>query len=575
MKSKFRLSIKVLSYAPLVLLTASLILLSLIANIGYNKIDSALDDINNTYITGMQDIDDLKSDFADLNNLALQHIICTNLDDMISRTRDIRAIETEIEEGLLALSENQFLSSDYKKLNDSYESAKKDIDQLMAYSANNDNDAAFDLANNNVAPTFDNIDKIVDAALADIISESDVVTDSSALMIKNSKMLQIVVSAICVLISIASAVVFGKRMVRPLLDTTKRLGEMVRLINDSNGDLTQRMCVVGNDEIGDLNASVNRFLDVMQDILSSIIEHSNALEKIVISVNESVAESSNNVNDLSAVTEELSATMQEVDNSTARIKDNTDSVYCEVESIVANSRELGEHAKSMKASADDMENDAKRTCENIDVKVEEILSTLERSIADSDKVNQVSSLTNDILTIANQTNLLALNASIEAARAGEAGKGFAVVATEIGQLAANSKDAASHIQQINDVVVQAVNNLAENANGIVNFLKTEILPEFDKFVTNSSDYKSQAEQIEAIVADFNHKTDSLEKSMSDIVESITAISQSVEDGTAGVVSTAENTQGLVDDMVLIGKNMDENSAVASNLKEAISVFSTY
>ena len=71
------------------------------------------------------------------------------------------------------------------------------------------------------------------------------------------------------------------------------------------------------------------------------------------------------------------------------------------------------------------------------------------------------------MNIASQTNLLALNASIEAARAGDAGRGFAVVATEISQLAAASQEAANRIQQINSVVTQAVNNLADNANRCV------------------------------------------------------------------------------------------------------------
>ena len=122
-------------------------------------------------------------------------------------------------------------------------------------------------------------------------------------------------------------------------------------------------------------------------------------------------------------------------------------------------------------------------------KVNEILTVLNQAIEDSKSVNQVNSLTDDILNIASQTNLLALNASIEAARAGEAGRGFSVVATEISQLAAASQEAANRIQQINRVVTEAVGNLTEHSNGLVQYMNDSILPEFEAFVDAGSAYR--------------------------------------------------------------------------------------
>ncbi len=115
-----------------------------------------------------------------------------------------------------------------------------------------------------------------------------------------------------------------------------------------------------------------------------------------------------------------------------------------------------------------MEASARENMESTGAKVNEILTVLNQAIEDSKSVNQVNSLTDDILNIASQTNLLALNASIEAARAGEAGRGFSVVATgDQSQLAAPpARRQPNRIQQINRVVTEAVGNLTEHSNGL-------------------------------------------------------------------------------------------------------------
>ena len=163
----------------------------------------------------------------------------------------------------------------------------------------------------------------------------------------------------------------------------------------------------------------------------------------------------------------------------------------EVELIAEKTDELTGYTKDMKAHAQSMESVARTNMESTDRKVSEILEVLQKAIEDSNSVKQVNSLTNDILNIASQTNLLALNASIEAARAGEAGRGFAVVAREISQLAAASQEAANNIQRINAVVTNSVNNLSDNANGLVSYINDSILPEFERFVESGVEYNDK------------------------------------------------------------------------------------
>ena len=147
-----------------------------------------------------------------------------------------------------------------------------------------------------------------------------------------------------------------------------------------------------------------------------------------------------------------------------------------------------------------------------------------------------------------------------------------MVATEISQLAAASQEAANNIQRINGVVTNAVNNLAENANGLVGYMNDSILPEFERFVESGGEYKDKASYIEETMTDFKDKTDSLKKSMTEISASINTISHAISEGVNGVVSAADSTQLIVEDMDNISHKMDENYEIADSLKKETSIF---
>ena len=210
--------------------------------------------------------------------------------------------------------------------------------------------------------------------------------------------------------------------------------------------------------------------------------------------------------------------------------------------------------------------------EQTSAKVNEILEILSQAIEDAKSVDQVNSLTNDILTISSQTNLLALNASIEAARAGEAGKGFAVVANEISSLADSSGEAANNIQKINRIVTDAVHNLSNHANSLVEFMQESILPEFASFVDEGVQYRENATYIENSMQDFNDKTDSLQEVMAEIAGSINSITNAIEEGVKGVTGAAESTQALVYDMDNITERMGENEKIAGDLQKETAIF---
>ncbi len=276
--------------------------------------------------------------------------------------------------------------------------------------------------------------------------------------------------------------------------------------------------------------------------------------------------------DLSALAEELSATIQEVANNTSNINQNAKNVQQDAESMAEECAEITAYSSAMNTRAEEMGQTAQASLNNTNIKIKEILDVLNEAIEGSSSVDQVNSLTHDILEISSQTNLIALNASVEAARAGEAGKGFAVVAEEIRQLAASSSETANRIQKVNTTVTHAVYNLSESSQNLVNYIEESILKEFLSFVACGQQYQNDAAYIRQTMDAFNGSTERLKSSMAEIVASIETITKAIDDGALGISGVAGSAQNLVTDMSEITNRMDINHKVAAELEKETTAF---
>ncbi len=536
-----------------------------------NSDASQIADVSLANITSLAEIE---NQTQDIHKLGLSHIVATDLNSMIQLVDDIRAKEAQLEEMLEEY--HSFVSDDTKAMYDSmqenYEGLKYECSNLMAYSAAGNKDNAYKLANNEIKQYADGIEDQI-TQIKDNVKENTVLQRqhlaSTYRVSLIDSMVTIVISVIALL---AAAVLVMRLVIMPLTRTQNEISGIIEGIDQHEGDLTKRVSILANKEVASLGSGINIFMGKLQDIFKIIISNSRKMEEVVNEVRDSVQASNGSVSDLSALTEELSATMQDMAENTSLINTNTESVANEVNGIAEKTIEINRYTKEMKIHAESIEDSAQKSMESTSEKLNEILKELEQAIQDSGSVSQVNNLTNDILNIASQTNLFALNASIEAARAGEAGRGFAVVATEISQLAAASQEAANNIQRINAIVTGAVENLADNANGLVSYMNDRILPEFERFVESGSEYRDKASFIEGVMEEFEQRTDHLQQSMSEIASSVNTISHAIEEGVNGVVSTADSTQLLVEDMDNISRRMDENFDIACDLKKETAIF---
>lgn len=478
------------------------------------------------------------------------------------------------EKELLAM-DHYFTADDIQLMNETFDlltEAQGTTVELMQTAMAGDSAAAVAKANSVMTEWSDTIAVNMDT----LISRNDELVKQNIQEQKDlynqNMILSLILLAISFVAFVIVVVVIIKTVVKPLRKQTSELTEIIDEIKGGHGDLTKRVTVKSMDEIGQSSIGINHFIETLQNIMSNIISNSNVLDGVVGNVASSVAASSDNANDISAIMEELSATMEEVSATTNSVSENTTAAEGKVQKMADQTKVMSQYAQDMKKRATELEHTATENMNSTNEMIGEITTEMNQALENSKSVEKVAQLTADILSISSQTNLLALNASIEAARAGEAGKGFAVVADEIRQLADSSRETANNIQTINEQVIEAVQGLVVSSEKIVGYINENILPDYRAFVQGGQQYNDDATHIDNTMAEYAGEAQDILATMMEMTEAIEGISRAVEESANGVTDAATNIDSLVQSMSTVNGQMEENSTVAKNLKEESAAF---
>lgn len=363
-----------------------------------------------------------------------------------------------------------------------------------------------------------------------------------------------------------------KTIVKPTKNANSTLSRIVENISSNKGDLTTRIPVSTKDEVGQLAMGINGFLEQLQGLIGKMKEESIRLMSSTEIVAEQVTGSNTSASNVSATMEQMSASIQEISSTIDQIAESSNHIFEQVKAINEKADNGVELVAGIKTRAQDMYGQTMKGKDDTNVTVSQIRETLENAVKESQSVEQINNLTNDILDIASQTNLLALNASIEAARAGEAGKGFAVVADEIRVLADSSRDTASNIQDISQIVNAAVEKLSGSAEQMLQFVNETVLTDYDGFVDIVKQYQTDAEEMNVIFQEFSQKTQEIATTMQRVNDGINNISTTVDESANGISEVAEDTTKLVGAMEQIKQETDKNKSISQELENQVSRF---
>lgn len=565
------LSIRYKILIPVALLGCLMLALAFVSNRNAGQIMSASKDISNVNAAKIEQLGDITASYQTLRRVAFAHIVASgdlSLQQTLEQEADsLKAEITGLCNDYEAVLTSEEEKASFEKFMSDYANYLVIYDKILTYSANGQKAAASGLANTDLKEagtvltaelnTMRSMNK--EDMEAAIKYQSDVYSRSTRVII--------ILCVISFLVFAFVVWVSWKWVIKRLININKQLRDVIATIEAGQGDLTKRVQCFCTDEIGTLADGINSFIKTLQGIMGQINSSSGQLDSIVALVSDKVSTANTNSYDISSVMEELSASMEEVASSIANIKENADIVDTNISELSDASQGLYDYAESMQQRAEDMEQNALKNKQNTSDVINGIIEKIKQAIESSKSVERVNDLTDEILSISSQTNLLSLNASIEAARAGEAGRGFAVVAGEISQLASSSREAANNIQTITNMVIEAVRDLIDSSNSIVDYIDKSILPDYEGFVNVGKQYSEDAIHVTGIVTRFNDMSVNLKELMDGITEALNSINIAVDESSNGATNVAANTSDLVKDIGEIAEAMNDNRQIAGNLTE--------
>lgn len=348
-------------------------------------------------------------------------------------------------------------------------------------------------------------------------------------------------------------------------------GKIYELVHNE-GDLTQKLDVSANDETGLIAENVNSLLEYIRGIMLNIFHNSENLSSSSKTIAESLANAGDGISSVSSTMEEMSAAMEETSASLNQITGEVAQIYTTIESISADAHEGNNASIDTCKKAADIYRKASDDQKSAKARAEELALAMNEKIEQSKAVNEITTLTENILNITSQTNLLSLNASIEAARAGESGRGFAVVASEIGKLATDSADAATQIQKVSNAVIASVDELSNKAAELLVFVEQTAMGGYERLLETSESYRRDVDDMSSMMQTFASECENIKERIDYIRQSVSDVNSAVEESAKGitvVTDTAVTLTGSVND---IGAEAANSSGIADGLLDEVNKF---
>ncbi len=342
-------------------------------------------------------------------------------------------------------------------------------------------------------------------------------------------------------------------IVKPLKITLERFKD----IAEGEGDLRKRLEINSGDETGEVARWFNQFAARIQDLIKSIIAHSNQLSTASNELSENSAQILNNTN--------------EVSDKAAVVASATEQTLMNVTSISSGATEMSTMIATIAAAVEEMNaslNEVARSCQmessitaNADLQAKNTQEQMEKL---GNSANQIGQVVKIIKAIADKTNLLSLNATIEAANAGDAGKGFAVVAKEVKELARQTSEATFSIGKQIGELQQVASTSVDNIKQI-----TAIIDEINNI---SRSIVSAVEQQSVTVQEISKNLNATSSTASEIAKNVSDSAHGLEEVASKIKDVDRATKDNSKEVGMVSKNTQDLAKLAIVLEGLVNRF---
>ena len=336
--------------------------------------------------------------------------------------------------------------------------------------------------------------------------------------------------------------VFSWAIVRSITEPIKKLVAAAELAAH-NGDLTRKVLVDRQDEVGDLSSSFNTMISNLRGMVSQVQDSSSL-------VNNSAVE-------IAAVARQQQATSSEIAATTLQIEATSKEISATSKQLVATMQEVGEVADQTAVLASGGQDGISRMDATMRGIMEASTTISTRLSVLSDKANRINSVVTTITKVADQTNLLSLNAAIEAERAGEFGQGFAVVAREIRRLADQTAVATLDIEQMVKEMQSAV------AAGVMGM---------DRFSDELRRGATEVEQVGGQLAQIISQVQQLSPRFETVSEGMQSQALGAQQISEGLSQLSEAAQQTAESIRQSNQSIEHLQNASSGLQQSVSRF---